>query len=179
VFWPIVLPTGFCLALSVTLLTNLVPLAIDGGVEPRSAAYLASLVALSALVGKVGFGFIADIASQRSMVWVPSSLACCACLLLLGDAGYARLVGAALLLGFAFGSATPAWGALVGANFGRSGFSLAMGLMTPVVSVLLATCVPFAAWVHDRTGSYDSAWLVMAVLMAALAMMGRRLPHAA
>jgi uncharacterized membrane protein YphA (DoxX/SURF4 family) len=68
---------------------------------------------------------------------------------------------------------------LVGANFGRSGFSLAMGLMTPVVSLLLATCVPFAALIHDRTGSYDGAWLMLASLMAALAIMGRRLPGAA
>lgn len=178
-FWPIVLPIGFCLAMSVTLLTNLVPLAIDAGIAPQSAAFLASLVALSAVVGKIGFGFIADVASQRSMVWVPSSLVCCACLLLPGDAGYVRLVGAALLLGLAFGAATPAWGALVGANFGQSGFSLAMGLMTPVVSLLLATCVPFAALVHDRTGSYDRAWLVLASLMAALAIMGRRLPGGA
>lgn len=177
-FWPIVLPTGFCLAISVTLLANLVPLAIDAGIERGRAAWLASLVALSALFGKLGFGIVADGVGQRSMVWVPALLAIGACLLLLGagSAGYICMAASAVLLGLAFGAATPAWGALVGANFGHAGFSLAMGLMTPVVSLLLAGCVPFAAMIHDRTGSYDGALLTLAALMAAAALLARRLP---
>lgn len=177
-FWPIVLPVGFCLALSVALLSNIVPLAIDSGADPARAAWLASVVALSAVAGKLGFGWVADDVGQRMMVRVPALLAVVACLLLLGvDGGdHARLIAAAVSLGLAFGAATPAWAALVAANYGAAGFSLAMGLMTPVVSLLLAACVPLAAFVHDRTGSYDGAWLLLAGLMTVLALPAKRLP---
>jgi MFS family permease len=170
-FWLIVLPIGLCLATAVTLLNNLMLLAVDLGIAADSAAYLASLVALSALVGK-----LADVVGPRSLVWIPLGLAISACLIIHGASAYPRLAVAATLLGLAFGAATPAWSALVAATFGTGSFTLAMGLMTPVVSVLLASCIPFAGWVRDLTGSYDVAWLVLAAAMAAMVVAVWRLP---
>lgn len=176
VFWLIVLPIGACLATCVTLLNNLVPLAIDAGVAPPRAAYLASLVAFSAILGKLGFGFLADRLTPRSQLAIPAALAIGACLAATLGADYALLAAVAVVLGLAFGAATPAWAMLVALRFGRGGFSLAMGLMTPVVSLLLAACIPFAAWVHDRTGHYDGAWLVLAALLAMLVLPTLRRP---
>jgi hypothetical protein len=51
-----------------------------------------------------------------------------------------------------------------------------MRLMTPVVSTLLALCVPFAGWMYDRSGSYDGAWLVLAAAMLVLGIVTLRVP---
>lgn len=177
-FWLIVLPVGLCLATAVTLLNNLVPLAIDLGVGAQRGAYLASLVALSAVAGKLGFGCVADFVSQRSMVLIPLALAAAACLTVQGAPAYPQLALVAVLLGLSFGAATPAWAALVAASFGAGGLTLAMGLMTPVLSLLLASCIPFAGWVHDRTGSYDGAWLTLVAAMGVMAVAAWRLPGA-
>lgn len=175
-FWQVVLPVGVCLATAVALLTSLIPLAIDAGIDARHAAYLASLTALCGVAGKVGFGFLADAIGQRQMVWIPLALVAAACGAVLGTPGYLELVAAALLLGFGIGAATPAWGALVGANFGRVDFSLAMGLMTPILSILLALSVPFAGVVYDRSGSYDGAWMSLIGALLAAAVVGAFLP---
>jgi MFS family permease len=116
-------------------------------------------VAVGAIAGKIGFGFVADLIGQRSMVWIPLALAIVTSVAMTRVTDFGWLAVVSMLLGLAFGAATPAWSLLVAACFGRAGFSLAMGLMTPVVSTLLALCVPFAGWMYDRSGSYDGAWL--------------------
>lgn len=176
-FWLVVLPVGLCLASAVALLTNLIPVAVDAGIGAQTAAYLASVAALCGVFGKIVFGFIADRIDQRRMVWLPAGFIGISCLLLVvGEPGYAQLLSAGVALGLGIGAATPAWGALVALHFGRDGFSLAMGLMSPVLSVLLAISVPFAGWVYDRTGSYDGAWLTLLAALALAAICGRLLP---
>lgn len=176
-FWLVVLPVGLCLASAVALLTNLIPVAMDAGVGAQAAAYLTSVAALCSLSGKIVFGFAADRIGQRRMVWLPAGFIGATCLLLVaGSPGYPQLLAGALALGLGLGAATPAWGALVALHFGRDGFSLAMGLMSPVLSVLLAASVPFAGWVYDRTGSYDDAWLTLLAALLLAAACGRALP---
>jgi MFS family permease len=131
------------------------------------------------VAGKIGFGIVADYIQLRMMVWIPAALAAVACMLLMGHPSYAALFASSVALGLAFGAATPAWGTLVGATFGRESFGLAMGLMSPCIAATLAITVPFAGWINDVYGSYDNAWraflgLLVLVSVAGLLLPGRR-----
>jgi MFS family permease len=178
-FWAIVIAVSLTMGVASSLLVNFIPMAIDRGFGAGQAAWFLSLVAACAVAGKIGFGIVADYVQQRMMVWIPAALAAVACMSLMGSSSYAALLASSISLGLAFGAATPAWGTLVGATFGREAFGLAMGLMSPFIAATLAITVPFAGWVNDVRGSYDNAWggfvgLLVLVGIAGLLLPGRR-----
>src|SRR5690606_19835283 len=77
---------------------------------------------------------------------------------LLGEPGFERLFAAATAVGFAVGGTIPLWGALTGAAFGRHAIGSAMGLMNLLMLPFSIAGAPIAAWVYDRSGSYQVAF---------------------
>lgn len=164
-FWVVSLCIALCISIAVAKMTSIVPAAIDSGVSSQKAAFLVSLVAACAVLGKIVFGIVADGISQRLMIWVPAILLIITALLLFSASSYGVYLVASVILGFALGAITPAWGTLVALNFGRSAFSLAQGLTTFVVSAAMFIAVPAAGWVRDSTDGYDLAWLALGAVV--------------
>ena len=69
-------------------------------------------------------------------------------------------------------------GAVVGKTFGRDRFGAVLGLMRPAIFPIQILGVPFAGWIFDVTGSYDTAFKVFLelYLLAALAIAFYREP---
>lgn len=171
-FWLIALAIGIMFAVYTALLSNLVPFALDQGISGERAALLLSVIALAGIVGKLGFGAVADSLDLR-LALAAAALLCGAglgCYLLAG--GYIGLLTGSMALGLAAGGMLPVWGALLAVLFGPANYGRVMGMMSPVMMPLVLLAPPFAGWVHDGSGSYAVAFIVfMLALLVTLSVL--------
>jgi predicted MFS family arabinose efflux permease len=177
-FLAITLSIGSVFAILAGLLTNLHAYATDLGIAAERASLLFSTLSACGIVGKLGFGAIADRWSKRALVWGAMAMLALFLGVLLVRPGFRGLVLASGFAGLALGGFLPLWGALIGDCFGRESFGRVMGLMGPLMLPLNVGAIQLAPWCFDRTGSYDLALQVflgwVAVGAAALGLV--RLP---
>jgi sugar phosphate permease len=156
-FVAITLSIGSAFAILAGLLTNLHAYATDLGIPAERASLLLSTLSACGIVGKLGFGAVADRMSQRALVWIAMAMLAAFLGALLARPGFAGLVAASAAAGLALGGFLPLWGALIGDCFGREAFGRVMGLMGPLMLPLNVTALQLAPWSFDSTGSYDLA----------------------
>ena len=70
----------------------------------------------------------------------------------------------AVLFGIGFGGRTPLTTAIRGDYFGRASFGKILGISTVPMNVLLLIAAPMAGFMRDELGDYDMAFLVLAGL---------------
>lgn len=156
--WILSLSIGMCASATATLVQQLHAHATDLGHGLHEATSVASLLALGAAAGKPVFGLFADRSGGKPALATCLAIQLAGMLLLLGVAELRALRATALLFGFGMGGVMPIWGHLVGSAFGRASFGRSMGLMGFVMLPFQFAGGPFAAWTHDRTGSYRPAF---------------------
>ncbi|MDH3581555.1 MAG: MFS transporter [Hyphomicrobiales bacterium] len=178
VFWRVTITIGIVLSVYLALLANLVPHATDQGISTTTASLLMSILAVFAILGKLGFGLLADKIPLRNALWAAMLLMAAGLMVLLSSASYVALSLACGLLGLAAGGQLPIWGALVARGFGRESFGRALGLMNPAMMPITLVGPPLAGRVFDQTGSYDWAFqmFLAALIVAAIVLAGLRLP---
>ena len=164
-FWLITACISICFAGFNGLTVNLIPMAIDQGVDPKTASLLMSVAAFFGVIGKLAVGFSADRLGARLALLLPLMALALACAILWGAPDFKRLLLAAAMIGLSSGGAIPVWGSLIGLFFGRRLFSLVMGMMNPLLVPLIVACAPFVSWVYERDGSYNQALLVILVFV--------------
>nr|WP_246387090.1 MFS transporter [Litorivivens lipolytica] len=166
-FWVIGLCISICFAGFNGVTINIIPMAVDRGFTPTSAAWLLSVAAAFGVVGKIVIGMSADKLGPRKALMIPLGLLVIACLLLRGNTPYWQMMVAAAFVGLSSGGAIPVWGALIGSYFGQQKFSQVMGMMNPLLVPLIVACAPFISWVKESTGSYNPALMAIIGFIAA------------
>jgi MFS family permease len=167
-FLAITLAIGSVFAILGGLLTNLHAYATDLGISAERASLLLSSFSAFGIVGKLGFGAIADRWDKRALVWIAMSMLSIFLGVLLARPSYAWLAAGSAIGGLAIGGFLPLWGALIADCFGREGFGRVMGLMGPLMLPLNISALQLAPWSFDATGSYQVAlrlflgWLAIA-----------------
>ncbi len=158
--WLISFITGVGFMLSSVVVTHLVAMATDAGVEPLRASRLLAIMATVAAFGKVVFGRLADRAGERTAYAVSIVLEMIALggILLLPTS--LVLEGITAVLGLGIGGNLPLSAALIARTFGPTAFGSMMGMKTMLMTPLVATGTPFAGWIFDVTGSYRIAFSV-------------------
>lgn len=179
-FWLVSMAMGLLFGVYSAVLANLVPFALGVGSPAERAAFLVSAIALAGIVGKLGFGTIADrldlrVALGASMMLVMVGVAC----YLLGDT-YTLLLAGSVSLGLAAGGMLPVWGSLLAVLFGAANYGRVMGLMNPVIMPLTLVGPPLAGLIYDSSGSYAGAFVgFIGALLIGLALLPLiRLPAA-
>jgi len=173
-FLAITLAIGSVFAILVGLLTNLHAYATDLGISAERASLLLSSFSAFGIVGKLGFGAIADRWDKRALVWVAMAMLAVFLGVLLARPSFAWLLAGSAIGGLAIGGFLPLWGALIADCFGREAFGRVMGLMGPLMLPLNLTALQLAPWSFDSTGSYQLAmrlflgWLAGAACALAL-----------
>lgn len=162
--WRIAFVTGVGFMLSSVVVTHLVAMATDAGVEPLRASRLLMIMATVAAAGKVVFGHLADRAGEKTayalsigielvalagVLWLPTSWA---------------LEAIIALLGLGIGGNLPLSAALLARTFGAGAFGSMMGMKMLLMTPLVATGTPFAGWIFDVTGSYRVAFASFSLL---------------
>lgn len=167
-FWIITFGVGIKIATYFGLINNLGGFAQDIGVGGVEAAALVSILSITSMIGKVGFGSLAEKLSARALFIFALLLTVASFGVLLAAQTYAMLVLSCLLLGLATGGMLPLWSLIIGQYFSEASFGRALGLTNLAMVPLTASASPIAGWAHDLTGSYDSViWGSIAALLVA------------
>jgi MFS family permease len=144
---------------------HLVPMVRLWVISGTSGAILLSVFFFSAIAGTILFGWLAD--------WLGASIALTllvfsstvAWLLYLLHPPFAGTAAICSLLGSAGAGVVPVFSLVLSETFGRESFSRAFGLTNLVSLPFSVLCVPAAALVFTRTGSYAGAIVGVAIFL--------------
>lgn len=169
-FWLVAIAMSLLFGVYTALLSNLVPFALGTGAQPERAAFLISVLALAGIVGKLGFGTIADRVDLRGGLAAAMLLVILGLVAYLLAESYTLLLLGSIALGLAAGGMLPVWGALLAVLFGAANYGRVMGMMNPVIMPLTLLGPPLAGMVFDATGSYQFAFVgfIAALLLGLL-----------
>lgn len=168
-FWLIVITFGLLFCCMGATLTHMVPRVTDMGFSLTEGAAILSFGAAAGVLGKVVYGWLTDYYSAKWAIWAAIFSQLVGQLLMLNGDSYTALAVGSTVFGFGMGGIVPIHGSLVSALFGQAGFGYIMGLMRPAMMPLMITGIPFAGWIYDSQGSYDTAFQVFLFLYLASA----------
>jgi MFS family permease len=170
-FWAIALAFGLAFTCLSAVLIHLPPYAADLGFSGYQAAGVLSASAFAGMLGKPVFGSLVDRGDPRVAAWASFAAQFAGLALLMSAVSYPTLIGGCVVFGFGMGGIVPLQGAMAGRIFGRLSFGKLMGLMRPVQVPLNMLGVPLAAFIHDRSGSFDAAFSVFLGVYCACAVL--------
>lgn len=165
-FWSLAVAFAVSSASSIVFGSHIAPMARTWGFAAPLAAVLLSISSLVGMAGTVVFGWVADrLGGARAVALIVFDAAALWLLLLLHlpFAPTAVIIG---LIGLHGAGAVPAISIALSEGFGREGFSRAYGLANLINLPFVVVCVPAAAVVYARTGSYTGAILGVACFLA-------------
>lgn len=175
-FWLSVLSVLAFLAVAAAIQPNIAPYAADLNVGLKPAALLITTFALAIIVGRVLSGYLSDKVALPTLWMVVAVIQMVALALLSNEPGLPRLHMALVLVGLGSGAVAPMQAVLFTRLFGARSVGRVMGLAVPFFAVVSVTA-PLAAWVRERTGSYDpvfyAAIVITLLTIPLIMMMGR------
>ena len=178
-FWLMAICSGLTFLTIATLTVHWVPYMGSIGIEREAAAFFLPLLPLGTVLGRITFGFLADLYDKKRV----TALAFCvqaAAVLMLSQVDAARewtLFVFLVLWGFGFGGTIVARMALQGYLFGRNSFGALQGLLSMTTEAGFALSPLIASIVFEDLGTYRPVFLAFAVLAfiaAPLTMLIRR-----
>ena len=165
-FW-LILVSFLLVGIGITsVLAHLVPMLIDRGVAPASAALCMSALALGLIAGRVLAGFLMDyfFAPYVAACFLLGLLAGIV-ILATGTAG-ALVFVAAVCVGMATGSEISEIAYICSRYFGPRAFGLIYGLMFAAFQLGSMVGAPLMGLYYDRAGNYIGAlWVVAAIVV--------------
>ncbi len=167
--WIIAIVVGLNFAGNTAVILQIYPHATDLGFSATQAASVLSVMAGMAALGKPTFGWLGDHYDRRGCMWLAIGLQSSGLLGIMNAPTHISLVVAGALFGLGYGGILPLWGVLLGAIYGRLVFGRIIGLMGPMMIPFQTLGIPFAGWVFDTTGSYNTAFATFLGLYAAAA----------
>jgi OFA family oxalate/formate antiporter-like MFS transporter len=143
----------------------MIPILMDHGLDPPTAAKMMGVVGLGLMAGRIGVGFLLDRVWGPAIAFPALCLPAIACFLLMGTSSDMTMITiAAFLLGFAAGAESDLIAFLAASYFGIAHFGRIYGMLYLPFGLFSAVSPLVYGLVRDRTGSYDM------MLMAASAM---------
>jgi len=163
-FW-VVFAMFFCFGFCVqTIIVHIVPHATDLGISAVSAANILATTGGVSIAGKVALGNAADRIGNRQVFAIGFILVMAALFWLVPAGEVWRLYLFAVVFGFAYGGCITSQSPLVAGLFGlRShGLILAVGGLGYTIGGAIGP--PLTGYIFDITGSYQSAFLLSAII---------------
>lgn len=176
-YWLVALSMGLLFLAYVGVLANLHVYGTSLGIAPDQATRLITTIAICGFVGKLVFGWAADLIPLRVGLWCAHLLAGIGIAILSLEPGYAGMLLGCVSMGLAAGGMLPVWSAMIAAAFGVASFGRVMGLMMPVIGIVSGPGPLLGAESMDRTASFGPAMqgFVLAVVVAAMLLIPLRL----
>lgn len=134
------------------------------GLSVALAASILALMTAVSMVGQLLGGVVGDMVDKRLLTTVGMLGHALAMALMVGAASPAAVMVAAVIHGLAWGLRGPLMGALRADYFGRESFAAVMGLSSMIVTIGSVGGPLLVGIVADRTGSYEPAFVALAVL---------------
>lgn len=158
-FWMIAITVAVVTSGMKGMVTNLVPLAIDAGIEASEAALLISVFAGCGFIAKLNFAALSDRLGPRVLMFASLGgfslgMAC----LTQAARGYGAIALGVGLLGLFGGLMVPIESYLAPRVFGQRAVGRAMGLLSGVILLALLATPPIFGRIFDLTGSYTGVF---------------------
>jgi MFS family permease len=164
-FWVLAISFGVRIMTTSAVSLHLIPLMLDIGLSPETAALMTTALGLSSIVGRLGLGWLGDRWGQRT-AYALGLVTVLVGFIVLANAHTIWEVGLFIALyGPSYGGLAALMLSLRGQYFGRRSFATIGGLMSPVMTVGTLAGPVFAGLVFDATGSYSTALYTFAGLM--------------
>jgi predicted MFS family arabinose efflux permease len=162
----------------VSFVTGLVPILTSLAIDRQSAAYIAGLVGISTVVGRLTGGYLLDRMNGNMIGAVSLMLPVIPCALLLAAPGSVPLASVAVIvLGLSLGVELDVVAYLVGRHFGMRNYGTLFGTIAGLLALATGVGPVLVNLAYDFTGSYSgvlAAYVPLCVLAAALfASLGR------
>ncbi len=170
---------GFLASLVVvSFVTGLVPVLTSFAIDRQSAAYIAGLIGISTLVGRLTGGFLLDRFNGNIIGGVSMLLPIIPCTLLLLFPGSIPIASlAVVVLGLSLGVELDAVAYLVGRHFGMRNYGTLFGTIAGLLALATGLGPVLLNLVYDATGGYTlvlMAYIPLSLLSAAMfASLGR------
>ena len=163
-FWLIAFGHGFTSMVILAIMTHLGLLLKDKGFDVETTGWIVSAYTGVAMIFQLVGGYLGDRAPKNLVLFGFTSIQAAAVLILTYASSLPMFYLFAVLFGAGFGGRNPLTTAIRGEYFGRGSFGKILGLSTVPMNVLLLLSSPFAGYIRDTTGTYTTAFLVLAGL---------------
>ena len=163
-FWLIAFGHGFTSMVILAIMTHLGLMMQDKGFPVQTTAWIVTVYLAVAMVFQLVGGYIGDRVPKRIALFAFTSLQAAAILVLTSGSSLTTFFLFAVLFGMGFGGRNPLTVAIRGDYFGRASFAKILGLSTVPMNFLLLIAAPFAGFMRDVQGSYTDAFLILAGL---------------
>ena len=170
-FWHIAVSTALQTTVWAAVVTYMMPYLTSLGIERSTAGFIAMIVPLSSLVGRMSFGLLTDIYVNKH-VWVFSIILITISLIILWQidgSSYVMLIGFAVFFGLGISGFLPVRTPLFQEYFGIENFGSILGLSSLFMTVGMVVSPPIVGWLYERLGVYDPIWMVLIGVAAASA----------
>jgi sugar phosphate permease len=177
-FWLLTVGVGLLFASDQALLASQVPYFQDLGISLSAASLIVSCMTLSAVVGKLIVGALADRVDLR-LLFTGVALAHIGLLLVyILQPGYWLLLAFVSAMGIAVGGVYPVWTTMIAWQFGARSFGTVMGAMVILMKPIAMVALYAIGSVRDHTGSYVQgfALFIAAVCVSTVMMFALRRP---
>ncbi|MFH1560896.1 MAG: MFS transporter [Chloroflexota bacterium] len=124
----------------------------------QASAALGAMVTIS-LVGRLGFGILADYMDKRYVLIICSLLQAVGIYLLANATTMAQVWVFVVFYGIAYGGAIPVFMAVIGEYFGRTNFATIRGFMQFCHIPPTVLGPVYAGWIYDTTNNYQIAFM--------------------
>ena len=136
----------------------------DVGLSVQTAAWIITVyIAVSLLFQLIG-GYLGDRVPKNVVLFVFTSIQAGAVVLLTLSSSLLGYYLFAVLFGIGFGGRTPLTTSIRGEYFGRASYGKILGISMIPMNILLFITSPLTGYLRDSRGSYDEAWIILAIL---------------
>jgi MFS family permease len=178
-FWQLSVVFGLRQTIIGAIGLHQVPFLIGIGINPQMAATVLGMTAIASVVGRLGFGWLADRVPKRFVMAATIGLAALGALVLAHVTAWWHLIFFVMIYGVGWGGGATAMSIVRADYFGRRAFGTISGMMNMVQMFGLVLGPIFAGFVYDVTESYYLAFMTFGIsgALAAVLMLFIRPPH--
>lgn len=163
-FWKVALLFLLISIAIIGLIPSFIPLLQDAGMTPTEAGGYAAILGISVMIGRLLTGFLVDHFFAPYVIAIVFAFVASGCLALgLGGVQYSLL--AAVALGLAIGAEVDLIGYFTAKYFGLNHYGSIYGAMYSIFSFGAIISSVMAGFIWDKTGSYDLALIIAAILV--------------
>ena len=163
-FWRICLIQFMFFPSLMTIPLHIVPHGTDLGLEFATAATLLSVMAAASIAGRLSVGGMIDRIGGRRAYMLCFGPLICALVLLIFVQTPAMLFAVIAVYGFAHGGFFTVVSPTIAELFGLRALGALFGVVLFCGTIGGALGPLLAGWIYDQTGSYDTAFLTLAVM---------------
>ncbi|MFC2008696.1 MFS transporter [Chloroflexota bacterium] len=171
-FWLLTVAFTFHTGAVLTVTTHVMPYLDSIGIGRMSAGLMATGIPVLSILGRLGLGYLGDRASRTrvTILGMGAMSLGIVCFILVPSVGVLALLAFLVLFGIGYGGVTALRPALTREYYGRAHFGSIFGLVVGVNAIGGIIGPPAAGWIFDTFADYHIAWIPLAILLAAAAL---------